>query len=262
MEIKLLSISKLKPSMGTHINEFAKISVYPFKSNWMTLKRRWDINTKWWWINPTVDLYQHKDVWWPKNPLYLQTQQLYFRCHTWEGVKLLQHAHEPQVCVRLAETQPIKSTLNLRLARKECSLSFTISAEPGGAILGPPLKSVWKKRGNGERGSGELEPRGEILQGWPISFSLEINCRYSPWRGPSRGVTRHPMHRPMGSTWTPDPPPRWFGARRGAWHGPGPETLPRQAGNAVAPWGDRQRDKEGKEGLHWFRADWVRELHY
>lgn len=31
------------------------------------------------------------------------------------------------------------------------------------------------------------------------------------------------------------------------WHGPGPgpETLPRQAGNAVALWGDWERDKEG-----------------
>lgn len=58
---------------------------------------------------------------------------------------------------------------------------------------------------------------------------------------------------PQGAVEPMTPPPWSFGAKRGAWHGPGPETLPRQAGNAVALWGDRERDKAGEGGLHWIR---------
>lgn len=64
-------------------------------------------------------------------------------------VKLLQHAHEPQVFVELAETQPIKSTLNTQGMFSE---RFTISAEPTETILAPALKPMWK---NGKMGMGQ-----------------------------------------------------------------------------------------------------------
>lgn len=73
----------------------------------------------------------------------------------------------------LAETQPIKSTLGVRLAREECSLHTWPSAP---SQDGPPLACSFMSVWEGENVKGlittMLKPREELLSGQAFLFSI------------------------------------------------------------------------------------------
>lgn len=134
--------------------------------------------------------------------------------------------------MRLAETQPIKSTHNLRAAREECSPHTSRSAlgwtgRCSLLILQVCVGEKTKSR-RGELSRFYAIP--ELRRGRPIFFSLEINYgRSRLWSVGRRGSGGHiakasPGITPWGAlepltqpTLPPlPPPPRSFGAEKGA----------------------------------------------
>lgn len=134
---------------------------------------------------------------------------------------------------------------------------FTIRAEPGRATprLLFDVCAGERKRKRSDNSRAKTDSSHCEL-GLAPTPPLEINYQCN------HGGEIHPCIAPQGALEPLTTPPRSFGARRGAWHAPGSETLPCQAGNAVGLWGDWQRDKGVEERLHRFGAHWVREPHY
>lgn len=85
----------------------------------------------------------------------------------------------------LAGTQPVKSTLNLCAARKECPLS------QAGRSSSSSLKSMWE--------TGEAGQNGPVPRGQPIPISLEINYRRSQRGGRAAASLGIPCITPRGA---------------------------------------------------------------